>query len=102
MSKRLAVSKAAQSDINHIYDYTLAIWGSEQADDYITRLEYTLNAAAADDKALLSFSEWRPNARCFFVGKQTVFLLDEALSYWWLVYCIKTVNIRDIWQAADT
>ena len=78
MSKRLAVSKAAQSDINHIYDYTLATWGPAQADDYITQLEHTLNAAAVGDKALPSFSEWRPNARYFFVGKHTVFLLDEG------------------------
>ena len=66
------------SDINHIYDYTLATWGPAQADDYITQLEHTLNAAAVGDKALLSFSEWRPNARYFLVGKHTAFLLDEG------------------------
>ena len=77
MSKRLAVSHAAQSDINDIYDYTLETWGRAQADDYVTQLEYTLNAAAAGEKPLLSFAEWQANAGYMFVGKHTVFVLEE-------------------------
>ena len=78
MSKRLAVSRAAQSDINDIYDYTLANWGRAQADDYVTQLEQTLTAAAAGDKAVLSFVEWQLNAGYMFVGKHTVFVLEEG------------------------
>ena len=78
MSKRLSVSKAAQSDINNIYDYTLETWGRAQADDYVTQLEHTLNAAAMGEKSLLPFSEWRSNAFYVFVAKHTVFLLDEG------------------------
>ena len=78
MSKRLAVSRAAQSDINDIYDYTLANWGRAQADDYVTQLEQTLTAVTAGDKAVLSFAEWQPNAGYMFVGKHTVFVLEEA------------------------
>ena len=78
MSKRLAVSRAAQSDIEDIYDYTLTTWGRAQADDYVTQLEHTLTAAAAGDKAVLSFAEWQANAGYMFVGKHTVFVLQEA------------------------
>ena len=78
MSKRLAVSRAAQSYINDIYDYTLANWGRSQADNYVTQLENSLIAVAAGDKALLSFAEWQPNAGYMFVGKHTVFVLDSA------------------------
>ncbi|MDB4244186.1 type II toxin-antitoxin system RelE/ParE family toxin [bacterium] len=78
MTKRLAVSRAAQSDINDIYDYTLANWGRAQADDYVTQLEKSLTAAAAGEKPLLSFAEWQTNAGYMFVGKHTVFVLEQA------------------------
>ena len=78
MSKRLSVSRAAQSDIEDIYDYTLTTWGRAQADDYVTQLEHALTAAAAGDKAVLSFAEWQPNAGYMFVGKHTVFVLQET------------------------
>ena len=78
MSKRLAVSRAAQSDINDIYDYTLETWGRSQADDYVMQLENSLTAAAAGEKTVLSFAEWQPNAGYMFVGKHTVFVLHEA------------------------
>ena len=101
MSKRLAVSRAAQSDIEDIYDYTLATWGRSQADDYVTQLEHSLTAAAAGEKALLPFAEWQANAGYMFVGKHTVFVLHERNSCWWCVCCIKAAITSATCPAAE-
>jgi plasmid stabilization system protein ParE len=54
--RRVRFSPAAQSDLSHIWDYTLLNWGEDQAEKYLRKIEKACGEIASEHNL-----EFRPH-----------------------------------------
>ena len=81
MNKTVQFTRAAQTDLEDIYDYTLANWGRTQADIYLRLIEDHINRLNQNKALLRQFKEWREDGRRTMVGRHWVFLIENSDSY---------------------
>ncbi len=81
MNKPISFTRAAQADLENIYDYTLANWGRAQADSYLGQIEDHINRMNENKAFLRHFKEWREDGLRTLVGRHWVFLIENSESY---------------------
>lgn len=81
MNKPVRFTRAAQADLEDIYDYTLANWGRAQADSYLGLIEDHINRLSQNKALLRQFKDWREDGLRSVVGRHWVFLVESSDSY---------------------
>lgn len=87
MNLSLQFTKAAQSDLEDIYDYTLRTWGQQQADAYLDGLRRHLESLVVDHGLCRRLTEWRTDGffaryerhAVFFISDETTLLVVRVL-----------------------
>jgi len=65
---------AAVSDLDGIWEYTLATWGVAQAIEYTKLIAAACDAVAAGDRSTQTIDNVRPGYHKFLVGSHVVFV----------------------------
>lgn len=81
MIKPVRFTRAAQADLEDIYDYTLDNWGRAQADSYLGLIEDHINRLNQNKALLRQFKDWREDGLKTLVGRHWVFLVESGNSY---------------------
>ncbi len=79
--RRLVYSRAAQIDIDEIWDYSARQWSVDQAEDYVLQLADACEGLAAGRKIGRMAEDVAPGHFSFAVGSHTVYFTrgDEDL-----------------------
>jgi toxin ParE1/3/4 len=70
---RYLLSPAAQSDLEHIWDYTRQRWDADQAEEYLRELQRAIERAAANPRVGRSCDEIRPGYLKLVAGSHMLF-----------------------------
>jgi toxin ParE1/3/4 len=81
LNKPVQFTRAAQADLEDIYDYTHANWGRAQADSYLGLIEDHINRLNENKAMLRHFQEWREDGLRTLVGRHWVFLTHTSDRY---------------------
>ena len=81
MNKPVQFTRAAQADLEDIYDYTLANWGRAQADIYLGLIEDHIKRLNQKKALLRQFKDWREDGLKTMVGHHSIFLIENSDSY---------------------
>ena len=71
------VSSEAENDLDQITDYTIRNWGTNQADEYLARIEDGLNLLARNPAVGRACDALQPGLHRFELEKHVVFYLCE-------------------------
>jgi toxin ParE1/3/4 len=71
--RRVRFSPAAQSDLSHIWDYTLLNWGEDQAEKYLRKIEKACGEIASEHNRGVSAAHIRTGYRKVSVGSHMLF-----------------------------
>jgi toxin ParE1/3/4 len=71
------VSSEAENDLDLIADYTIRNWGTNQADEYLARIEDGLNLLARNPSVGRICDALQPGLHRFELEKHVVFYLCE-------------------------
>ena len=72
------VSSEAENDLDLIAEYTIRNWGTNQADEYLARIEDGLNLLARNPAVGRACDALQPGLHRFELGKHVVFYLCES------------------------
>lgn len=72
MSK-VVLSPKAKTDLSHIWDYTLAEWGIDQAEKYVRELWEVIQSKALDSSLSTNISDVRKGYRKILSGSHVIF-----------------------------
>lgn len=67
------LSPAAQADLEQIWDYTFANWGTEQAERYLRELRHAIESVAANPLIGCTCDEIRAGYRKLAAGSHVLF-----------------------------
>lgn len=70
---RYVLSPRAKDDLEEIYDYSVATWGIEQAEDYVRLLQNAIEVVAEDPRRGRPCHEVRKGYRKYRVGSHMLF-----------------------------
>jgi toxin ParE1/3/4 len=73
----LRVSSEAENDLDLIVEYTIRTWGTNQADEYLARIEDGLNLLAKNPAVGRACEAFPPGLHRFELEKHVVFYLCE-------------------------
>lgn len=73
----LRVSSEAENDLDLIAEYTIRTWGTNQADEYLARMEDGLNLLARNPAMGRNCDALQPGLHRFELGKHVVFYICE-------------------------
>jgi len=71
--RRLQVTPAAEQDLNQIWQYTVDLWGTHQAVQYVRELKSTCQALASGEGVGQSVEHIRPGYRRAKSGKHILY-----------------------------
>lgn len=71
------VSSEAENDLELIADYTIRTWGTNQADEYLARIEDGLSLLARNPHVGRTCDALQPGLHRFEIGKHVVFYICE-------------------------
>lgn len=74
----LQVTRAAQADLEGLYDYTLAQWGRPQADLYLDGLEKRVVQILSDQSLWRAMPEWHPEGFRTRYQRHVIFFVVET------------------------
>ncbi|MGM0416394.1 MAG: type II toxin-antitoxin system RelE/ParE family toxin [Thermodesulfobacteriota bacterium] len=70
---QVALTPKAKSDLSHIWDYTLAEWGIDQAEKYVRELWEAMQSQALDSSPSADIGDVRAEYRKVISGSHVVF-----------------------------
>lgn len=70
---QVALTSKAKSDLSHIWDYTLAEWGIDQAEKYVRELWEVMQSQALDSSPSADIGDVRAEYRKVISGSHVVF-----------------------------
>lgn len=70
---QVALTSKAKSDLSHIWDYTLAEWGIDQAEKYVRELWEAMQSQALDSSPSADIGDVRAEYRKVISGSHVVF-----------------------------
>lgn len=76
--RKLQVTRAAQADLERIYDYTVKDWGRSQADLYLDRLQARVEQILIDQSLWRPMPEWHPSGYRSRYQRHVIFFVVEA------------------------
>lgn len=71
------VSSEAENDLDRIAEYTIRTWGTNQADEYLARIEDGLNLLARSPLVGRTCDAIQPGLHRFEIEKHVVFYICE-------------------------
>lgn len=76
--RELRFTPAAQSDLEAIYDYSVAHWGTTRAERYILDIRDACAALATGERAGNAINDIRPGYRRLAIGSHVLFFKPSA------------------------
>ena len=76
--RRLQVTRAAQSDLEGIYDYTRSEWGRPQADLYLDGLQARVEQILVDQSLWRPMPEWHQDGYRTRYQRHVIFFVVET------------------------
>ena len=73
MNRRYVLSPAARTDLEQIWDYTLARWGDDQAEEYVREIQRAIDRLVDNPLIGRACDEIRTGYRKHAVGSHTLY-----------------------------
>jgi toxin ParE1/3/4 len=75
--RRLVYSRAAQRDIDEIWDYSALRWSVDQAEEYVLQLTSACEGLAAGRHVGRNANDIAVNHFCFLAGSHTIYFTRD-------------------------